>query len=408
MAVTSEISSVSYAGNNSSVIAYAVPFLFYKQEHVEALVIDADGVETELNLTSDFTVTGEGDEDGGTLTTTAAWDSSHTITIRRSAPILQPFVFEEGQRLGMKTLEKALDWITMHVQKAIRIASDVAAGLLGKANIDGGNEFTGDQSITGNLVVSGTLTCSNVSGSNTGDQTSIVGITGTKAQFQAAMTDDDFMTRNGAQTLTYGSSTGDVFNILATDSSYVGSLFSVTRLVDSITLFIFGVSENKVEVGVPFWAVDTNLDGVQNYTTNADFSYASPTVVDRHKTALGLENVDNTSDANKPVSTATQTALDTKANLAGGNNFGGDQIFTGQVIVNSYLSSDGMVGAGFGFLYSLPRTVSGIGPASDYQWVEALVTDANAPAVGSPVSGGGSAKCKVMSNGVNWIVTAIL
>jgi hypothetical protein len=30
------------------------------------------------------------------------------------------------------------------------------------------------------------------------------------------------------------------------------------------------------------------------------------------KTAVGLGNVDNTSDANKPVSTATQTALDGK------------------------------------------------------------------------------------------------
>ena len=30
------------------------------------------------------------------------------------------------------------------------------------------------------------------------------------------------------------------------------------------------------------------------------------------KTAVGLSNVDNTTDANKPVSTATQTALDTK------------------------------------------------------------------------------------------------
>lgn len=34
------------------------------------------------------------------------------------------------------------------------------------------------------------------------------------------------------------------------------------------------------------------------------------------RTTLGLGNVDNTSDANKPVSTATQTALDLKANLA--------------------------------------------------------------------------------------------
>ena len=34
------------------------------------------------------------------------------------------------------------------------------------------------------------------------------------------------------------------------------------------------------------------------------------------RTAVGLGNVDNTSDANKPVSTATQTALNLKANLA--------------------------------------------------------------------------------------------
>mgnify|MGYP000247414347 CR=1 FL=1 len=34
------------------------------------------------------------------------------------------------------------------------------------------------------------------------------------------------------------------------------------------------------------------------------------------KTTVGLPNVDNTSDANKPVSTAQQTALDLKANIA--------------------------------------------------------------------------------------------
>jgi hypothetical protein len=36
---------------------------------------------------------------------------------------------------------------------------------------------------------------------------------------------------------------------------------------------------------------------------------------DAHHTVTGLENVDNTSDANKPVSTATQAALDLKQNL---------------------------------------------------------------------------------------------
>lgn len=61
------------------------------------------------------------------------------------------------------------------------------------------------------------------------------------------------------------------------------------------------------------------------------------------KTDVGLANVDNTSDANKPVSTAQQTALDLKANLAGGNTFAGDQTFSGDAYFNgsSGVSSNG-------------------------------------------------------------------
>lgn len=43
------------------------------------------------------------------------------------------------------------------------------------------------------FVAVGTITASNLSGTNTGDQTSIVGITGTKAQFNTAVTDGDFL-----------------------------------------------------------------------------------------------------------------------------------------------------------------------------------------------------------------------
>lgn len=43
------------------------------------------------------------------------------------------------------------------------------------------------------VAASGTVTGSNLSGTNTGDQTSIVGITGTKAQFDTAVTDGNFL-----------------------------------------------------------------------------------------------------------------------------------------------------------------------------------------------------------------------
>jgi hypothetical protein len=49
-------------------------------------------------------------------------------------------------------------------------------------------------------------------------------------------------------------------------------------------------------------------------TTSADYYRGDKTFQTLNATAVGLGNVNNTSDANKPVSTATQTALDAKIN----------------------------------------------------------------------------------------------
>jgi hypothetical protein len=49
------------------------------------------------------------------------------------------------------------------------------------------------------------------------------------------------------------------------------------------------------------------------------------------KTDVGLANVDNTSDANKPVSSATQTALDAKLALSGGTMTGAIEMGTSKI-----------------------------------------------------------------------------
>jgi hypothetical protein len=65
-----------------------------------------------------------------------------------------------------------------------------------------------------------------------------------------------------------------------------------------MTITLSGINNGASVVPLPV------LAGGTGSTTSADA-----------RTALGLGNLDNTSDANKPVSTAQQTALNLKANL---------------------------------------------------------------------------------------------
>jgi hypothetical protein len=82
----------------------------------------------------------------------------------------------------------------------------------------------------------------------------------------------------------------------------------------------------------------TNHTGTQTASTISDFATAAATAapvqsvagrtgaVTLAKADVGLSNVDNTSDANKPVSTATQTALDAKVGSVTTGITGADQI----------------------------------------------------------------------------------
>jgi hypothetical protein len=110
---------------------------------------------------------------------------------------------------------------------------------------------------------------------------------------------------------------------IGTGLSYdtVTNVLSVNQT--SMQARVSGVSD--VEIGYldgVTSAIQTQLDAKLASST-AESTYApiaSPTftgtVAGVTKAHVGLGNVDNTSDANKPVSTATQTALDLKANLA--------------------------------------------------------------------------------------------
>lgn len=88
----------------------------------------------------------------------------------------------------------------------------------------------------------------------------------------------------------------------------------------------------KVGDGLTVWASLPYITLTPTAAASLYAPIASPTFTGTvggvTKTHVGLGNVDNTSDANKPVSTATQTALDLKASLA-------SPTFTGTVALNT-------------------------------------------------------------------------
>ena len=96
---------------------------------------------------------------------------------------------------------------------------------------------------------------------------------------------------------------------------------------------------------------DTTSTGLTNaLASKANLSGCTFTgpVLGLTKATVGLENVENTTDLNKVISTATQTALNTKANLSGANTLTGLLNANGGISVNNYslpLFNNGSAGA---------------------------------------------------------------
>jgi hypothetical protein len=96
-----------------------------------------------------------------------------------------------------------------------------------------------------------------------------------------------------------------------------GTDFGITAAANTITFDIPTASAaNRGLLSSANWTTFNNKEPAITATSSADYYRGDKTFQPLNKTAVGLSNVDNTSDANKPVSTATQTALDLKADLA--------------------------------------------------------------------------------------------
>jgi hypothetical protein len=116
----------------------------------------------------------------------------------------------------------------------------------------------------------------------------------------------------------------------------------VTDVSDTEIGYLNGVTsaiQTQIDSKAPSSTAVT-LTGTETLTNKTLTSPVINTPTGITKTDVGLANVDNTTDAGKPVSTATQTALDLKANLSA-PTFTGTVTSTNDVVVNGNLTVNG-------------------------------------------------------------------
>lgn len=106
-----------YSGNGVTT-GFSFPYYFLKEEDLVVILRDNTTlVETPQVLTTDFTVTGEGEESGGTVTMLVAPASGKTLIIYRDPEIIQDKDFRENDSLPAEQVEEAYDRLTMICQR---------------------------------------------------------------------------------------------------------------------------------------------------------------------------------------------------------------------------------------------------------------------------------------------------
>src|SRR5687767_180383 len=117
MPITSENTRWAYAGNGVTT-AFSVAAKFLANADVSAILVnDSTLVETPWVLGTHFTLTGAGDDAGGTLTATTAPASGTTLVVFIDPDGTQDLGLEEVGSVPMEDLQDALDKLTLLVNR---------------------------------------------------------------------------------------------------------------------------------------------------------------------------------------------------------------------------------------------------------------------------------------------------
>lgn len=108
MTITTTTNRISYSGDGVTT-DFAAPFLFFDEDHLLVILVDASGVETTLVITTHYTVADVGDPAGGTVTMVTPPASGETLVIVRNQPYTQTLDLVENDPFPSDAVENTLD-----------------------------------------------------------------------------------------------------------------------------------------------------------------------------------------------------------------------------------------------------------------------------------------------------------
>jgi len=116
MTISTTESRISYNGNGVTTV-FSFPYRFLANGDLVVVEVSSTGVETVKTLTTHYTLTGAGDDAGGSVTMLVAPASGVRLVIYRSTAITQETDYISGDPFPAETHERALDRLTMIAQE---------------------------------------------------------------------------------------------------------------------------------------------------------------------------------------------------------------------------------------------------------------------------------------------------
>lgn len=107
---------IAYNGNDVTTV-FSFPYRFLSNSHLFVIEVSADGTETTKEITTHYTVTGAGDDAGGSVTMLVAPATGVTLVIYRDTEVVQETDYVSGDPFPAESHETALDKLTMIMQE---------------------------------------------------------------------------------------------------------------------------------------------------------------------------------------------------------------------------------------------------------------------------------------------------